>query len=92
MSHLLIVDDEPDLILAQMHHVFGAAQYRIDAARTGEEAIRRVADRAPDVVLLDLHLPDLSGLEVYSVSSRLTPEFRSCSSRVPPRRIMPSTR
>ena len=34
-------------------------------ARTGEEGIRRVTERAPDVVLLDLRLPDLSGLEVY---------------------------
>jgi DNA-binding NtrC family response regulator len=65
MGQLLLVDDDPDLILAQVHHVFGAAQHKIDVARTGEAGIRRVAERAPDVVLLDLHLPDLSGLEVY---------------------------
>ena len=65
MGQLLLVDDNPDLILAQMNHVFGASQHRIDVARTGEEGIRRVAERAPDVVLLDLRLPDLSGLEVY---------------------------
>ena len=65
MGQLLLVDDEPDLILAQVDHVFGASQHRIDVARTGEEGIRRVIERAPDVVLLDLRLPDLSGLDVY---------------------------
>ena len=65
MGQLLLVDDEPDLILAQVDHVFGASPHRIDVARTGQEGIRRVIERAPDVVLLDLRLPDLSGLDVY---------------------------
>ena len=34
-------------------------------ARTGQEGVRRVIERGPDVVLLDLRLPDLSGLDVY---------------------------
>ncbi len=65
MGQLLLVDDEPDLILAQVDHVFGASPHRIDVARTGQEGIRRVIERAPDVILLDLRLPDLSGLDVY---------------------------
>ena len=43
MGQLLLVDDDPDLILAQMNQVFGASQHRIDVARTGAEGIRRVA-------------------------------------------------
>ena len=65
MGRLLLVDDDPDLILAQINQVFGASQHRVDVARTGTDGIRRVAERAPDVVLLDLRLPDQSGLEVY---------------------------
>ena len=71
MGQLLLVDDDPDLILAQINRVFGASQHRIDVARTGAEGIRRVAERAPDVVLLDLRLPDQSGLEVYQQIRRL---------------------
>jgi DNA-binding NtrC family response regulator len=71
VGQLLLVDDNPDLILAQMNHVFGASNHGIDVARTGEEGVRCVAERTPDVVLLDLHLPDLSGLEVYERIRRI---------------------
>ena len=71
MGRLLLVDDDPDLVLTQINQVFGASQHRIDVARTGTEGIRRVAERAPDVVLLDLRLPDQSGLEVYQQIRRL---------------------
>src|SRR5271166_5308137 len=71
MGQLLLVDDNPDMILAQIKRVFGASQHRIDVARTGAEGIRHVAERAPDVVLLDLRLPDQSGLEVYQHIRRL---------------------
>jgi DNA-binding NtrC family response regulator len=76
MAQLLIVDDNPDLILAQIHHVFGTALHQIDLARTGEEGIRRVIERAPDVVLLDLRLPDLSGIDVYQ-------RIRQLDARIP---------
>ena len=45
MGQLLLVDDDPDLILAQINQVFGGSQHRIDVARTGTEGIRRVAER-----------------------------------------------
>jgi DNA-binding NtrC family response regulator len=76
MGHLLLVDDNPDLILAQMNHVFGASHHTIDVARTGEEGVRRVTANAPDVVLLDLRLPDLSGLEVHQ-------RIREIDARIP---------
>ena len=38
---------------------------RIDVARTAEEGLRQIAAEIPDVILLDVHLPDLSGLEAY---------------------------
>jgi DNA-binding NtrC family response regulator len=76
MGQLLLVDDNPDLILAQMNHVFGASNHCIDVARTGAEGVRCVTERTPDVVLLDLHLPDLSGLEVYE-------RIREIDARIP---------
>jgi two-component system nitrogen regulation response regulator GlnG len=76
MGQLLLVDDDPDLILAQIGRVIGTSQHTIDVVRTGAEGIRRVAERAPDVVLLDLRLPDQSGLEVYQ-------QIRHLDARIP---------
>jgi two-component system nitrogen regulation response regulator GlnG len=57
--------------VAQIRRTFGAPQHATDVARTGAEGIRRVAEREADVVLLDLQLPDRSGLEVYQQIRRL---------------------
>src|SRR3954469_16574445 len=65
MARLLLVDDNPNLILEQVHGVFDPAGHEVDAALTGEDGVRQAAARPPDVILLDLRLPDLSGLEVY---------------------------
>jgi CheY-like chemotaxis protein len=59
----LIVDDEPatGAALTSVLQIFG---YQAQTARTGQEAQRRVQESLPDVVLLDLMLPDLHGLEI----------------------------
>src|SRR3954447_9508244 len=65
MARLLLVDDNPNLILKQIHRVFDASGHEIDTAHSGEDGVRQAAARTPDVILLDLRLPGLSGLEVY---------------------------
>jgi two-component system nitrogen regulation response regulator GlnG len=64
MPGLLLVDDDPGLILTQLRHVFAPLGVQIEVACTGEQGLQ-LAARRPDVILLDMHLPDLSGLEVY---------------------------
>jgi two-component system nitrogen regulation response regulator GlnG len=65
MGRLLLVDDDPVMILDQLTHVLGPQGIRIEVARTAEAGLRQVAAQLPDVILLDVHLPDLSGLEAY---------------------------
>jgi len=60
---VLVVDDEPQL-RRFLRASLPAQGYRIVEAATGEEALREAAARAPDLVLLDLGLPDLDGVEV----------------------------
>jgi two-component system nitrogen regulation response regulator GlnG len=65
MGRLLLVDDDPVMILDQVTHALGPQGIRIDVAHTAEEGLRQIEANLPDVILLDLHLPDRSGLEVY---------------------------
>ena len=60
---ILVVDDEPQLLRALGTNL-RVRDYVVDLAATGEEALVRAADHPPDLVVLDLGLPGISGLEV----------------------------
>ncbi len=62
LAHILIVDDERPIL-----RFLGASlggQYEISEAATGEDAIHAVANQHPDLMILDLGLPDMDGVEV----------------------------
>ena len=63
MTSVLVVDDEPQIRKALKVNLT-ARGYQVDLAATGEEALALAADHHPDVVLLDLGLPGIDGLEV----------------------------
>jgi len=64
MATLLLIDDDPDLLSDRVRHVFPAPAHRVEIAQTGAEGLERVAAACPDVILLDLRLPDQSGLDI----------------------------
>jgi two-component system nitrogen regulation response regulator GlnG len=76
MARLLLIDDDPVLIPEQVRQAFPAPRYRVDVAGTGAAGLQRLRSDPPDVILLDLRLPDQSGLEVYK-------EIRRTDARIP---------
>jgi two-component system nitrogen regulation response regulator GlnG len=76
MAHLLLIDDDPAVIPEQVRHAFPAPAYRVEVAASGAEGLGRVRAHAPDVILLDLRLPDQSGLDVYQ-------QLRQVDARIP---------
>lgn len=60
---VLVVDDNVDLITSQ-DWLLQAAGYDVRIAQNGEECLDRVACWAPDVILLDIAMPQLSGFEL----------------------------
>jgi two-component system KDP operon response regulator KdpE len=60
---VLVVDDEPP-VRKFLRASLGGAGYRLVESDTGSDALAQAAARNPDVVLLDLGLPDMDGLEV----------------------------
>jgi two-component system KDP operon response regulator KdpE len=65
MTRVLVVDDEPQIRRA-LRTSLEAHGYEAESVGTGGEAVVGVADRPPDLVLLDLGLPDLDGNEVIA--------------------------
>jgi two-component system nitrogen regulation response regulator GlnG len=76
MAHLLLIDDDPVLIPEQVRQAFPAPRYRVEVAGTGGEGIERVHAGPPDIILLDLRLPDQTGLDVYQ-------QIRKIDARIP---------
>ncbi len=64
-SRILVVDDEPQ-IQRFLKPSLSAAGYEVVEAGTGAEALKAVATQAPDLVILDLGLPDMDGKEVIA--------------------------
>src|SRR6266851_831596 len=76
MATLLLIDDDPDLLRDRVSHAFPAPAHRVEIAQTGAEGLERVAAACPDVILLDLRLPDQSGLDVLR-------QLRQIDARIP---------
>jgi two-component system nitrogen regulation response regulator GlnG len=74
MAHLLVIDDDLDLIAEQVRQAF--PHHRVEAVGTASEGLDRVRAETPDVILLDMRLPDQSGLEVYQ-------QIRNFDARIP---------
>jgi two-component system phosphate regulon response regulator PhoB len=62
-EHILVVDDEKD-ILELVEYNLSKNGYKVTSVATGESALRSARSRLPDLVLLDLMLPGVDGLEV----------------------------
>ncbi|WP_151769618.1 response regulator [Streptomyces abyssomicinicus] len=62
-TRVLVVDDEPQMARALVINL-KARHYAVDVAADGGQALRLAVERHPDVVLLDLGLPDMDGVEV----------------------------
>ena len=75
MTHrILVVDDEPDITALVAYHL-AKAGYRVSTAARGPEALKAATEERPDVIVLDLMLPGMSGYDVLA-ELRAKPETR----------------
>jgi two-component system KDP operon response regulator KdpE len=61
--HILVIDDEPQILRA-LRTILSAHKYRVSVAQTGEEGLALAAVEHPDIIILDLGLPDMDGITV----------------------------
>jgi signal transduction histidine kinase/DNA-binding response OmpR family regulator len=70
---ILVVDDE-QTVAELCQEFLGGEGYEVVVARSGEEAVRRLRQERPDVILTDINMPGLSGLEVMRFAKEADPE------------------
>ena len=63
MARVLVIEDDPDL-QEVLRYNLGAAGHEVQIATTGEDGLRLAREKQPDVVLLDVMLPDIPGTRV----------------------------
>ena len=78
-KRILIADDEPNIVTA-LEFLLRRSGFSVEVARNGEDALERVEAAPPDLVLLDVMMPKLSG---YDVCRRI--RANAAVRRVPPR-------
>ena len=64
-KHILIVDDEKELV-AFLRSLFASRGYRVSSALDGEEGMRQLRSGDPDLLILDMNMPRMGGVEFYT--------------------------
>jgi DNA-binding response OmpR family regulator len=77
-TQVLVVDDEQDIAGLIKHSLEKGGDIEVEIVGTGDAALKAVTDRTPDLIVLDLNLPVLSGLEVCRIL-----RARTSTARVP---------
>jgi len=73
-KYVLIVDDAPNIVLS-LEFLMKKEGYEVHSAGNGEEAIKSIAEKIPDLVLLDVMMPRKDGYEVCQ-ELRANPEWQ----------------
>jgi two-component system KDP operon response regulator KdpE len=61
--HILVIDDEPQILRA-LRTILTAKQFQVSVANRGEDGLALAVAQPPDLVILDMSLPDIDGIEV----------------------------
>ncbi len=75
MKKMLIVDDEPGIV-EEVKDFFQEEGFQVATADTGKEGIEQVTKMKPDILLLDMKLPDMSGIEVLKSCKEFSPKTK----------------
>lgn len=71
-ARILVVDDE-EIVIRSCLRILADADYRVDVARGGAEALQKIDETAYDVLLVDIMMPQINGLEVLKHARQKRP-------------------
>jgi len=73
-GRILVVDDE-EIVVRSCTRVLAGRDYQVEAASDGAEALRRIEESPVDVLILDIMMPRISGLEVLQRVKEMHPDI-----------------
>jgi len=65
VKKIMIVDDNPDILLSIKNGLEDSAEYKVIGAESGEKCLEILKAEVPDLILLDIMMPEMSGWETY---------------------------
>lgn len=68
---VLVIEDEPDTVVL-LKHILRSAGFNVMGALNGTEALKKCAEIRPDLIMLDLMMPDMDGWETYQYLRQMT--------------------
>lgn len=74
MKRVLVIDDDEG-VRSTLGRLLERAEFEVDLAPDGEEGLRRCRATAPDLVITDIHMPGLNGIEVALTLRTWAPEL-----------------
>src|SRR5580765_4065542 len=74
MSNILVVDDDPS-VLSAFEQVLIEHDHTVMTASTGAAAFSRVSADPPDLVIMDIRMPGMTGLEAFEKIHRIRPKL-----------------
>ena len=74
MDTILIVDDDKDL-QQTLSFILESEGYKVFSAENGKQAIKEVQNKSPNIVLLDIRLPDMSGMKILEKLKKTKPDY-----------------
>jgi DNA-binding NtrC family response regulator len=72
---VLVVDDE-SLMRDFLKEALGRSDYSVDSASTGEEALEKIKDKDYDIILSDIRMPNMSGMELLKATKEYLPDAK----------------
>lgn len=75
MIKFLIVDDEPDVV-DSVSELFTLRNYNVITATSGTKALEMVKKENPNIIILDIRMPDISGIDVLKEVKKSHPKIR----------------
>ena len=73
---ILVVDDDPSMA-GSLADILDVKGYKVHAAYSGAEALQKLQDHPVDVMLTDVRMPDMNGVELYRATRKTHPNLRT---------------